>query len=331
MIDRRTFLVTLAGSVLAARPAARAQQAGKLPRIGYLSGGSPSNAPQFKVFRETLLGLGWIEGQNILIEESWAEGHYDRLPGLAAELVNRNVDVILVASTPEIRAAKQATSTIPIVMAIGADPVGQGFISNLRRPGGNITGMAWDPDPAIAEKYFEFLKELVPGLQRVGVIIDRAQPNTPYRDAGVQAAPKLGLTLHHAEVGAPNEIEQAFAIIARAGAQAVFVHGSALFFSERRQIAALAAKHRLAAIYFAKGWVEAGGLMSYGPSLPDLYRSAARYVDRILKGAKPGDLPVEQATKFELVINLKTTTKVGASTSPARLERATAGCERPFW
>jgi len=322
VIDRRAFIGAVAGGLLAAPLAVEAQQAGKVPRIGYLSGGSPSGAPQLKVFRETLLGLGWVEGQNISIEESWAEGQYDRLPGLAAALVNRNVDVILVASTPEIRAAKQATSTIPIVMAIGADPVGQGFISSLRRPGGNVTGMAWDPDPAVAEKYFEFLKELVPGLQRVGVIIDRAQPNTPYRDAGVQAAPKLGLTLYHAEVGAPNEIEQAFALVARAGAQAVFVHGSALFFTERRQIATLAAKHRLAAIYFAKGWVEAGGLMSYGPSLPDLYRSAARYVDRILKGAKPGDLPVEQATKFELAINLKTAKALGLTIPPSLLQRA---------
>src|SRR5262249_11046649 len=159
---------------------------------------------------------------------------------------------------------KQATSTIPIVMAIGADPVKQGFISSLRRPGGNITGMAWDPDPAIAEKYLEFLTELVPGLQRVGVIIDSAQPNTPYRSAGEQAGTKLGLTRYRAEVGAPNEIEQAFALVARAGAQAVFVQGSALLFTERRQIAALAAKHRLATIYFARDWVEAGGLLSYG-------------------------------------------------------------------
>ena len=322
MTNRRTFLTVLARGLLAAPIAAQGQPAGKVPRIGLLSNGSPSGAPQRKAFSEGLLGLGWIEGQNILVEERYAEGRSDRLPDLAAELVNRNVDVIVAASTPEIRAAKQATSTIPIVMAIGADPVGQGFISSLRRPGGNVTGMAWDPDPAVAEKYLEFLKELVPGLQRVGVIIDRAQPNTPYRNAGVQAAPKLGLTLYHAEVGAPNEIEQAFALVARAGAQAVFVHGSALFFTERRQIAALAAKHRLAAIYFAKGWVEAGGLMSYGPSLPDLYRSAARYVDRILKGAKPGDLPVEQATKFELVVNLKTSKALGLTIPPSLLARA---------
>ena len=182
--------------------------------------------------------------------------------------------------------------------------------------------MAWDPDPAIAEKYFEFLKELIPGLQRAGVIIDRAQPNTVYQNAGVQAAPKLGLTLYHAEVGAPNEIEQAFAIVARGGAQAVFVHGSAVLFTERRQIAALAAKHRLPAIYHAKGWVEAGGLMSYGPDLVDIWRRTASYVDRILKGAKPGDLPVEQATKFELVINLKTAKALGLTIPQSLLQRA---------
>ncbi len=182
--------------------------------------------------------------------------------------------------------------------------------------------MAWDPDPAITEKYFEFLKELVPGLRRVGVIIDRAQPNAPYRDAGVRAAPKLGLTLHHAEVGAAHEIEQAFAVIAAGGAQAVFVHGSSVFFVKRRRIAALAAKHRLADIYIDRAWVEAGGLISYGVSLRDLYRSAARYIDRILKGAKPADLPVEQPTKYELVINLKTAKTLGLMIPPSLLARA---------
>jgi putative tryptophan/tyrosine transport system substrate-binding protein len=182
--------------------------------------------------------------------------------------------------------------------------------------------MAWDPDPGITEKYLELLKEMIPGLQRVGGIIDRAEPGTVYLKAAEHAAIKLGLTLHEAEVGAPNEIEQAFARIRSEGAQAVFVNGSALFFLHRRQIVALAAKHKLPDIYVAKGIVEAGGLMSYGVSFPDLYRRAATYVDKILKGAKPGELPVEQAEKFELVINLKTAKARGLTIPPSLLQRA---------
>jgi ABC-type uncharacterized transport system substrate-binding protein len=323
-VERRTFLGAIASGLLAAPLASEAQPAGKVPRIGYLSASSPSaNRYLRDPLIEGLRDLGWIEGQNILVEERWAEGKYDRLPGLAAELVKLKLDVIVAAGpTPVIRAAKQATSTIPIVMTVGIDPVGQGFISSVRQPGGNITGLAWDPDPAITEKYLEFLKEMIPGLRRVGGILDRAEPTTVYRKAAEQAALKLGLTLRHAEVGAPNEIEKAFAIITSAGAQAVLVYGSALFFIHRHQIVALAAKHKLPDIYVAKGIVEAGGLMSYGVSFPDLYRRAATYVDKILKGAKPGDLPVEQATKFELVINRKTAKALGLTIPQSLLARA---------
>jgi len=317
-----TLVIMLA--LLAAPLAAQALQAGKVPRIGSLSASSPSiDGHRRKAFSEGLRDLGWIEGQNILVEERCAEGKYDGLPGLVAELVDLKVDVIVAAGpTPVIRAAKQATSTIPIVTTIAIDPVGQGFISSVRRPGRNITGMAWDPDPAITEKYLEFLKEMIPGLQRVGGIIDRAELNTIYRQAAEQAAFKLGLTLHHAEVAAPNEIEKAFAIITRGGAEAVLVYGSALFGVHRRRIVALAAKHKLPDIYVARENVEAGGLMSYGVNIADLFRRAATYVDKILKGAKPADLPVEQPTKFELVINMKTAKALGLTIPPSLLLRA---------
>jgi ABC-type uncharacterized transport system substrate-binding protein len=313
VISRRRFLSGLGAGVLAAPLAAEAQPAGNVPRIGYLAGGSRiSNGPYRKAFGEGLRDLGWIEGQNILVEGRWAEGKYDRLPGLAAELVSQKVDVLVIgAGTPVIRAAQQATSTIPIVMTTGLDPVGQGFISSVRRPGGNITGLVWDPDPAIAAKYLEFLRELIPGLRRVGVLIDRAEPNDVYREAGEQAAVKLGLTLHYAEIEAPNEIEKAFALITGRGAQAVWVYGSVLLFAHHRQIAALAAKHQLPSIYLFREQVEAGGLMSYGVNLAGLFTRAASYVDKILKGAKPADLPVEQPTKFEMVINLKTAKSLG--------------------
>ena len=322
-MDRRTFIVGGVAALVAPR-AAQAEPAGEVPRIGTLSGGAADPSGEIRqAFREGLRDLGWIEGQNILVEERWAEGNYNRLLGLAADLVKLKLDVIVAAGpTPVIRAAKQATSTIPIVMTVGIDPVGQGFISSVRQPGGNITGLAWDPDPAITEKYLEFLKEMIPGLRRVGEILDRAEPGTVYRKAAEQAAFKLGLTLHEAEVGAPNEIEKAFAIITSAGAQAVLVYGSALFFIHRHQIVALAAKHKLPDIYVAKGIVEAGGLMSYGVSFPDLYRRAATYVDKILKGAKPGDLPVEQPTKYELVINMKTAKTLGLTIPPSLLQRA---------
>ena len=310
--------------VLAAPLAAEAQPEGKVPRIGWLSASSPSaNRHLRDAFTEGLRDLGWLEGQNIVVEERWAEGNYDRLTRHAAELVKLKLDVIVAAGpTPVIRTAQQATSMIPIVMAVGIDPVGQGFISSIRRPGGNITGVAWDPDPAISEKYLEFLKEAIPGLRRVSGLVDPAEANIVYRKAAKKAALKLGLTLHEVEVGTPNELEKAFAIIRGDGAQAVFVYGSARFFLHRHQLIAMAAKHKLPDIYVAREIVEAGGLMSYGVSFPDLYCRAAKYVDRILKGANPADLPVEQPTKFELAINLKTAKALGLTIPPSLLLRA---------
>jgi putative tryptophan/tyrosine transport system substrate-binding protein len=317
------FMLTL--SLFAAPRAADSQQTGKIPRIGYLSASSPSASGYLrKAFAEGLRDLGWTEGQNIVVEARWAEGNYDRLAGQAAELVKLNVDVIVAAGpNPVIRAAKQATSAVPIVMTVAGDPVGQGFIASYRRPGGNITGVAWDADPMITEKYFELLKEVIPGLRRVGAILDRGDPPaTVYRKAAMQAAFKLGLTLHEAEVGAPQEIEKAFATITTGGAQAVFVYGSPLFFLHRGQFVALAVKYKLPAIHISREFVEAGALMCYGVRIRDLYRRAATYVDKILRGAKPADFPVEQPTKFELVINLKTAKALGLTIPQSLLVRA---------
>ena len=322
-ISRRAFVVGSAALTLSPL-GAEAQEAGKVPRVGVLVAGPSSSFPQFgKAFSEGLRDLGWIEGQNILVERRSAEGQYDRLPGLAAELVSMRVDVLVTAGpTAVIRAAKHATSTIPIVMPMAADPMGEGFIASVRRPGGNITGLAWDPDPAIAGKYLEFLREMIPGLRRVGVLVDRAQPNSAYRKASEQPALTLGLTLHYAEIEAPTEIEKAFARISSRGAQAVLVYGSMLTLLHRRQILALAARHKLPDIYVTRESVEAGGLMSYGTNIPDLFRRSAAYVDKILKGAKPADLPVEQPTKFELVINLKTAKALGLTIPQSLLLRA---------
>jgi putative tryptophan/tyrosine transport system substrate-binding protein len=321
---RRAFLGNLGICLLLSPFAIKAPYAATVARIGYLSVSSASASGHLrKAFTEGLRDLGWTEGQNIVVEERWAEGNYARLVDQAVELVKLNVDVVVAAGpNPVIRAAKQATSAIPIVMIVGGDPIGQGFISSIQHPGGNITGTTWDPDPRIAEKYFEFLKEMVPRLQRVGAIVDRADSNMVYRKAAMQAASKLGLRIQEAEIGIPDEIEKAFATITGGGAQAVLVWGSTLFYLHRRQFVATAAKHRLPDIHIAREFVEAGGLMSYGVRLRDLYRGAANYVDKILKGAKPADLPIEQPTTFELVINLKTAKALGLTIPPSLLLRA---------
>ncbi|HLC28308.1 MAG TPA: ABC transporter substrate-binding protein [Dehalococcoidia bacterium] len=310
--------------ILAAPLIAEAQPAGKVARIGYLGVASPAvGGPYRKAFREGLRELGWIEGQNLFIEERWADGTYDTLPALAAELVRRKVDVIVAsAATAAVRAAQQATSTIPIVMTVGIDPVEQGLISSVRQPGGNITGLAWEPDSTIASKYLEFLKSLSPGLRRVGVLFDRAEPIPGFRRVVEQTAVKLGLALDYVGIEVPSDIEKAFAVITRRGAQSVLIYGSVLLAVHQRQIAALAVQHKLPAIYVAREAVEAGGLISYGPSIADLYARAASYVDKILKGANPADLPVEQPTRFELVINLRTAKAIGLTIPPSLFQRA---------
>ncbi len=323
MISRRVFLGTMAGGLLAAPLAAEAQQAVKIPRIGYLG---PTYAAGGKhlldAFREGMRELGYVEGKNIVIEYRWAEGKYDRFPDLAAELVRLKLDLIVAVSTPGAQAAKRATKTIPIVMVGIADPVAVGLVASVARPGGNITGLTFI-SPELTGKRLELLKEVVPGLTRVAVLANPGHPGSApqVREAQV-AAQALGLQLQLWELRDPKEFDSAFSAMSREGVGALNVLSDALFQAERRRIADLAAMHRLPAIHFVKEYAAAGGLMAYGASLPDQFRRAASYVDKILKGAKPADLPVEQPTKFELVINLKTAKALSLTISPSVLLRA---------
>jgi putative ABC transport system substrate-binding protein len=302
---------------------AMAQQAAKVPRIGWLNGGSASLPAHAEAFKGGLRELGWIEGQNVAVEWRYAETKYDKIPELANELVQLKVDVVVAVSNPEIRAAALATSTVPIVMVAGVDPVGQGFISSFRQPGGNITGLTPDVSPEIFGKYLEFLTEVVPDLSNVGGIIDPGHPGSHfYRKVAEDAAAKLGLTMHHAEVRAPDDVERAFADLTGAHVQAIFVYRSTFIFVHLPQIVAAAERHRIPAIYTYKDAVAKGGLISYGSSLDDLFKQAARYVDRILKGAAPANLPVEQPTKFQLFINLGTAKALGLTIPPPLLARA---------
>src|SRR5437773_9390981 len=328
-MDRRTFLAGMGAMLLAAPLAAQAQQ-GKVARIGFLSPASPSDAggnPSdlavlFEAFREGLRELGYLEGQNITIESRWAEGNYDRLPGLAADLVRLKVDVIVTYGTPAAQAAKGATGTIPIVMAAIIDPVASGLVTSLARPGGNITGQSMMA-PDLAEKQLQILKELVPKTSRVAVLHNPANPgNAPQVRHAQDAARALGVRLQILGARGPGEIDSAFAAMTQEQAGAVIVLVDAVLQNNRTRIADLAARHRLPAVYGLHEYAEVGGLLAYGPNRLDLFRRAATYVDRILKGAKPGDLPVEQPSTFALVINLKTAKALGLTIPPSLLLRA---------
>jgi len=285
----------------------QAQQPRKTSRIGFLSGFSHAvYSARIGAFQQGLRELGYIEGKNILIEYRYAEGKVDRLPALAAELLNLKVDIIVTAGPAVTRAAKQATAKVPIVMASDDDPVGSGFVANLARPGGNITGLATF-GPEISAKQLEVLKEIVPKLSHVGVFGDVIRPGTAQALNEINvAADAIGVQLQYLEVRAPKDIETAFQAAGKEHAEAVLVQRSAVLFTQRRQLADLAAQSRLPALYGSPEYVEDGGLMSYSVSIPDQFHRAAIYVDRILKGAKPADLPVEQPKKFALVVNLKT-------------------------
>ncbi len=317
------MLVALACGLLAAPVPADAQPPPKVARIAFLMGGSSSSsAPLIDAFRQGLGQLGYVEGRNFAVEARYAEGRSDALQGLAAELVRLKVDVIVVAAPQAIRAAKQATSTIPIVMAVLADPQESEFVASLARPGGNLTGVS-----ALAvgysAKWLELLKEAVPRASRVAILSNPANPShAGYRRETQAAAKVLRVTLRFREVRDPNELEGAFAALTTDRANALLVFPDALAFAHRTRIVDLAAKHRLPAMYGAREMVEAGGLMAYGSSLVDLFRRAARYVDKILKGAKPGELPVEQTARFELVVNLKTAKALGLTIPQSVLIRA---------
>jgi putative ABC transport system substrate-binding protein len=324
VIDRRTFLAGT-GAVLVAAPfAADAQQAGKVPRIGFLGTRTLSDtSPLLDAFRQGLRELGWVEGQNIVIDYRFAEGRFDRLPDLAAELVRLKVAIIVAAPTPAAVAAKKATETIPIVAIALGDPVGIGLIASLAHPGGNVTGSSFSVGLEIAGKGLELLKETVPKVRRVAILSNPGNPGQPLsiRELNVGAR-SLGVQLQLLEVRGPNEFDGAFAAMATERVGALLVVADSMFNLHRTQLADLAARSRLPAAYGLRENVEAGGLMSYGPSLRDLFRRSATYVDKILKGAKPGDLPVEQPTKFELVINLKTAKALGLTIPQSVLSRA---------
>jgi putative ABC transport system substrate-binding protein len=323
-MNRRSFLGTLTGSLLAAPRAAEAQQAAKVPRIGYLALNPTANPHLHEAFRQGLRDLGYVEGRNVVIEYRDAEGKPERLPALAAELVALKVDVLVAQPTVTALAAKRATRTIPIVFPV-AEPVTSGLVTSLARPGGNITGLS-SLAPEMGGKALELLKQAVPGVIRVAVLWDPgAFPDGTTKELRKEvegAARALGVRLQFIEARGPEDFDRAFSEVTRARAGALTVLGGSMFFSQRRRLVDLAAKNGLPVVYPARESVEAGGLMAYGPSVPDLFRRAATYVDRILKGAKPGDLPVEQPTQFELVINLKTAKALGLTIPPSLLQRA---------
>jgi putative ABC transport system substrate-binding protein len=319
-------LVSLLVATHAAAPlAAEAQQPAKVPRIGFLSPSSPSDPRtqrNLEAFRQGLLKLGYVEGQNIAVEVRWAEGKYDRLPGLATELVRLKVDVLVGVGDPAIQAAKEATRTIPIVMAVVHDPIVTGLVASLARPGGNITGLSIMA-PELVGKQLELLKEVLPKVSRVALLWNPAEAsNAPQLREAEVAARALGVRLQPLEVRAPSGIDSAFAAMTRERAGAVIVLVDALLNDHRTRIAAFATKSRLPAVHGIREHAEAGGLMAYGASVSAMHRRAATFVDKILKGAKPADLPVEQPTKFELIVNLKTAKALGLTIPQAVLVRA---------
>jgi ABC-type uncharacterized transport system substrate-binding protein len=316
---RREFIMLLGGA--AAWPlAARAQQAAKLPTIGYLGGGgSISQRAWVDALVQRLRELRWIEGRTLVIEYRWAEGRGERAAEIAAEFVRLKVDVIVTDGTPSIVAAKQATSVIPIVFAAAGDPVGSGLVASLARPGGNVTGLSVQAAD-LAGKRLEILREVIPGLRRLAIMGRIGSPTAQRREAQA-AAHTLGLEVVPAEISRAEDIAPAFDAL-KGRADALYVFGDPLMATNRIRINTLAQGARLPTIYSQREFVEAGGLMSYGPNFPDLHRRAAEYVDKILRGAKPADLPVEQPTKFDFVVNLTTAKALGLEIPPTLLARA---------
>jgi putative ABC transport system substrate-binding protein len=324
--DAVGLIVALVLGFLVVPLAVEAQPAAKVSRIGILSPFSLANQGPTRVdtFRQGLQELGYREGENILIEYRWAEGHPERLAGLAADLVRLQVDVIVTVSMTGVRAAQQATATIPIVSGGAGDLVGGGLVASLAQPGGNITGFT-DINPELNGKQLELLKEVLPGVSRVAFLSDGlTHPETRalHSQEAQAAAQRLGLQLHPVEVRDAQELPSAFAAVTRQGADALITMLSSFTLHHRRQIVALAAERRLPAMYQGREFAEAGGLMSYGTDRVDQWRRTVTYVDKILKGAKPADLPVEQPRKFELVINLKTAKVLGLTVPPTLLFQA---------
>ena len=324
MTTRRAFLGALVGSLLGEPRIGHAQPTGRVYRIGILSGGSAMTSRRFpEAFKEGLRELGWVEGQNIVVETRFADGKLDRLADLAADLVRLKVDVIVAGPSPSARAAKNATATIPIVMTGVGFPDELGLVASLARPGGNVTGVAFSVGPEIFGKGLELLKEVAPKLRRVAILSNPRNPGHTVAIRNVKdAARSLGLQPLFMETVGPEELDGAFTAMARERVAALLVVTDPLFVAQRAQVADLAARIRRPAVYSVREFVEAGGLMSYGPSLIAQYRRAAVFVDKILRGTKPADLPVEQPTKYELAINLKTAKALGLTIPDSLLQRA---------
>jgi len=325
VVHRREFLGTMASGLLAAPLVAEAQQAANVTRIGYLSHNLAASSHLRDAFLQGLRELGYVEGRNVVIEYRYAEGKPERLPALAAELVALKVDVIVTVSNTTALAAKQATRTVPIVFTAVANPVAAGIVTSLARPGGNLTGLA-SLGSELVGKRLELVKQAVPGVSRVavlwlpGALGERTEKDM--RTGADVAARALGLRLQFVEARGPADFDRAFSDMTSARADALTLLPSNMFLREHRRLVDLAAKNRLPAVYGSREFVDAGGLMSYGANQVDLYRSAATYVDKILKGAKPDDLPVEQSSKFELFINLKSANALGITIPKSMLARA---------
>jgi putative ABC transport system substrate-binding protein len=320
-LHRNGFILTLALGILAAPLSEGAQQPAKVPRVGIVVLAA-SPPPSFKAFQQGLRELGYVEGQNIAIEYRFAQGRADRLPALVAELVNMKVDLILTQSTQTAVAAKNANQTIPIVMAVSSEPVAVGLVASLARPGGNVTGLALQLTE-LSGKRLQLLKEVVPKSTLVAVVWNPTNPAAAgFLEETAAAARSLNLRLQPVEARSPADLDAAFKAVTRARASAFISLGDGMLFDNRTRIVQFAAKSRLPAIYPERDFADAGGLMAYGPNLASNWRRAAAFVDKILKGAKPADLPVEQPMRFEFVINMKTAKALGVTFPPSILIRA---------
>jgi putative ABC transport system substrate-binding protein len=321
-MNRRQFITLLGGAAAVWPLAVHAQQAGKLPTIGFLGQSTRSATSEWTAaFVQRLRELGWIDGRNVAIEYRWGEGRNERFAEIAAEFVRLKVDVLVTAGTPQVLAAKQATSVIPIVFAVAGDPVGTGLVASLARPGGNVTGLA-TLAADLAGKRLELLREVVPGLGRLAILGNVGNPLSVLELGEVQAAARtLGLEVHTLEIRRAQDIAPAFETL-KGHADALYVCIDGLVNTNRIRINTSALGARLPTMHGARDYVEAGGLMSYGPNYPDLFRRSADYVDKILHGAKPGDIPVELPTKFDLIINLTTAKTLGLDVPPTLLARA---------
>jgi putative ABC transport system substrate-binding protein len=322
---RRRFLIALGAGVLAVPRGSLAQQQAKVARIGFLYHGSRQSSldtGRYQAFVQGMRELGYVEGTNFTVEARFADGKFERLPALASELVRLKMDVIVATGTPTYRALQHATTTIPVVITVTFDPVGDGFAASMARPGGNITGLSISAAD-LGSKLLELLKAAVPKLSRVAVLVNPENPAHPPRVIRIMsAAQKVGIQVVLAEAGPVQEIEREFAMMAKERANAAIILADGFFLQESRPIAAQALKHRLPSISQLREYAEAGGLMSYGPNSVDNFRRAATYVDKILKGARPGDLPFEQPTRYQLVINHKTATALGLTIPQALLRQA---------